>query len=401
MVLDLRILNGACRGDSNGRYTFISDSGSSVNDYFIVSFGLFSDISDCCDLKVVDRIESDHMPLEFRLSFFGNTHKVKQKETFFYSLEKIIWDDNFQDVYFDKIRSQEIQQRLETAIIVLDTNVNTALDMFNSCLKAASECMKKTVKIKASTKVSAWFDKECDVSKKKVRNLLHKYRRTLLAEDRAMFCREKREYKHVLKRKEQEYNDAMIEKLVRSVSDQKEFWNTIHEISFKSKQPRNTIDIDTWFQHFRDLLERDVFNDNDPETDTENELDDESDYFNRPISQEEVLLAVRKLKNRKAAGIDGMIGELLKNAIGCDRVLSFLVSFFNALFDKGVFPKSWSESIMMPLYKKGNINDPNNYRGISMCDITSKLYSTIINYRLQEWVDANNISGEFQAGFQL
>ena len=46
------------------------------------------------------------------------------------------------------------------------------------------------------------------------------------------------------------------------------------------------------------------------------------------------------------------------------------------------------------------MNDPNNYRGISLCDVTSKLYSSIINARLQEWVDDNNITGEFQAGFK-
>eukprot|EP00745_Piridium_sociabile_P037377 TRINITY_DN67893_c0_g2_i6.p1 TRINITY_DN67893_c0_g2~~TRINITY_DN67893_c0_g2_i6.p1 ORF type:complete len:219 (-),score=13.44 TRINITY_DN67893_c0_g2_i6:162-818(-) len=34
-VLDLCILNGLCKGDLQGRYTYISDSGNSVNDYLI------------------------------------------------------------------------------------------------------------------------------------------------------------------------------------------------------------------------------------------------------------------------------------------------------------------------------------------------------------------------------
>ena len=37
---------------------------------------------------------------------------------------------------------------------------------------------------------------------------------------------------------------------------------------------------------------------------------------------------------------------------------------------------------------------------MSICDISSKIYSTIINSRLQEWVDENNLTGEFQAGFK-
>ena len=41
--------------------------------------------------------------------------------------------------------------------------------------------------------------------------------------------------------------------------------------------------------------------------------------------------------------------------------MDFLVKFFNVLFDRGRYPDSWTESIIVPLFKKGNQNDPNNY----------------------------------------
>jgi len=128
-------------------------------------------------------------------------------------------------------------------------------------------------------------------------------------------------------------------------------------------------------------------------TDTDNEH-----VFNRPISEEEVMLAFRKLKCNKAAGPDGVISELLKNA--GQFILPFFVRFFNVLFDKGVYPQSWCESIILPLYKKGDTNDPGNYRGISLGDASSKIYGADINRRLQEWVEEHNITGEYQAGFK-
>ena len=70
------------------------------------------------------------------------------------------------------------------------------------------------------------------------------------------------------------------------------------------------------------------------------------------------------------------------------------------MFDKGIFPDGWTESTDIPLFKKGDMNNPSNYRGISLCDRSSKLYSTIINNRLREWVEQNNITGEYQAGFK-
>ena len=126
----------------------------------------------------------------------------------------------------------------------------------------------------------------------------------------------------------------------------------------------------------------------------------ESDvYYDKPVTREEVLLAIQRLKNGKAAGPDGIIGELFKHAghLAVDILIrffkysvDFLVRFFNILFDRGIYPYSWTESIIVPLFKKGNQNDPNNYRGISLCDISSKLYSSIINNRLQEWIEQNN-----------
>ena len=50
------------------------------------------------------------------------------------------------------------------------------------------------------------------------------------------------------------------------------------------------------------------------------------------------------------------------------------------------------------LFKTGTVNDPGNYRGISLCDTSSKLHSSIINRRLQELVEQNNITGEYQDG---
>ena len=54
----LNILNGACNGDREGCYTYISQSGSSVNDYFILSNDLLLFLDSFCKLVVKDRFDS-------------------------------------------------------------------------------------------------------------------------------------------------------------------------------------------------------------------------------------------------------------------------------------------------------------------------------------------------------
>ena len=73
---------------------------------------------------------------------------------------------------------------------------------------------------------------------------------------------------------------------------------------------------------------------------------------------------------------------------------------FSMFYLTVVYIQIVGQSIIVPLFKKGSLNDPDNYRGISLCDISSKLYSSIINNRLQEWIEQNNLSGECQAGFK-
>ena len=103
--------------------------------------------------------------------------------------------------------------------------------------------------------------------------------------------------------------------LLASVKSQRDFWEAVHKVSFKRKFVRNDIAVDDWFQHFRTLLEKEVNNDDIIDSsidDYDDDDDDENHTLNRPISEAEVLLALRNIKLRKAPGPDGIIGEIIK-----------------------------------------------------------------------------------------
>ncbi|ESO92263.1 hypothetical protein LOTGIDRAFT_121226 [Lottia gigantea] len=58
---------------------------------------------------------------------------------------------------------------------------------------------------------------------------------------------------------------------------------------------------------------------------------------------------------------------------------------FNLILTTGIFPSSWSESLLMPIYKKGQKNDTNNYRGIALSSCLSKVLLSIINKRITNY----------------
>ena len=55
---------------------------------------------------------------------------------------------------------------------------------------------------------------------------------------------------------------------------------------------------------------------------------------------------------------------------------------------------------MVPIYKKNDPDDVNNYRGISLVSCLSKIFTGILNKRLNDWVENNNIVSDAQFGFR-
>jgi hypothetical protein len=59
-------------------------------------------------------------------------------------------------------------------------------------------------------------------------------------------------------------------------------------------------------------------------------------------------------------------------------------------------PVQWKESIIVPVHKKGDKTDRNNYHGISLLSTSYKILSNILS-RLGLYVD--EIIGDHQCGF--
>ncbi len=108
---------------------------------------------------------------------------------------------------------------------------------------------------------------------------------------------------------------------------------------------------------------------------------------------------IKKLKNGKSPGIDMVLNKYIKNT---QNILCPLyISLFNKILDTGVMPTDWLAGIIVPLYKsKGDIQDVNNYRGITLLSCMGKLFTSILNERLSNFSDTMNIINETQAGFR-
>lgn len=112
----------------------------------------------------------------------------------------------------------------------------------------------------------------------------------------------------------------------------------------------------------------------------------------------EVILALNQTKNKKTPGPDGIPFEFFKSLP--HEGIHFLQIFFNIILNQETPPKNWSNIFLSMIYKKGDKYDPVNYQPIALINCVFKIFSMILNNRLQTWSEELNLIPEFQAGFR-
>ena len=94
-----------------------------------------------------------------------------------------------------------------------------------------------------------------------------------------------------------------------------------------------------------------------------------------PITRAEILKRIKKLKSDKAHGPDTLLNEYFIESAGL--ICGQLEVLFNKILNKGEFPKSWTQGIIIPLHKKGSYSDTNNYRGITLVSCFGKIFNSL------------------------
>lgn len=271
-----------------------------------------------------------------------------------------------------------------------------------SILGAAADCL-GTATCGGSAKNTKWWNseiKEAVLEKKRIYNL---WLQNKCEVNRVLYRDIKLKVKLLIRNaKDLEWKKFGDDLELAGQQRNKKFWTTVKRIrnGLQKSSSGSVLDangglvsdqsaiLGRWKEYFENLLEAqngDSF-----------ALNDDHEGDMRGISFNEVVFAVRKLKNGKAAGVDEIRGEFLK--CSGKAGLEWLHRILNLAWRSGKVPSDWSSAIIAPIYKKGNAKDCNNYRGISLLSIVGKLYATIIEKRVRDIVEDS--LDENQCGFR-
>jgi len=125
-----------------------------------------------------------------------------------------------------------------------------------------------------------------------------------------------------------------------------------------------------WSNHFSQLLNVHFVND----------VRQTEIYTAEPLVPElsafDVELAIGKLKRHKSPGIDQTPAEMIE--VGGRKFHYATHKLINSIWNKKELIEEWKESIIIPIYKKGDKTDCISCRGTSLVSTTHKILSNIL-----------------------
>ena len=116
------------------------------------------------------------------------------------------------------------------------------------------------------------------------------------------------------------------------------------------------------------------------------------------VSNEITLNFIKQASSRKATGYDGISMKLIKQ--NQQLLAPILTHMINLVIKCSLFPDSQKIARVKPLYKKGEISDPNNFRPISILTSISKLCEKVLAFQLRHHMEFNELFCDSQFGFR-
>lgn len=298
----------------------------------------------------------------------------------------------------------EFRLKLENRFQVLEDIGNTVEDNWKTFKTIIQETTKEVCGKAKRPRKKPWFDDECQLKIKERKTFKEIWLGNPSDENKRNYSNSCREMTRLFRRKKRQYINSLLEK-AQNESDKnpRSFYKTIKlftggytPISYGVKKNDEIVIekskvLDIWKDYFQDLLNG--------EEDTEGFSS--PTYLNvqpniEDPTVEEIQEIIKTMKNNKAPGEDGICAEILK--AGGIELAKKLHKIILQVWEREDIPEDWRNAIIIPIHKKGDKRDPNNYRGISLLSTSYKVLSKVLQKRLEKYTE--EIIEEHQAGFQ-
>jgi hypothetical protein len=124
----------------------------------------------------------------------------------------------------------------------------------------------------------------------------------------------------------------------------------------------------------------------------------QDDFNFKEISYNDARDAILALSSSSAKDVYHINSKIIKTLVNVIYIL--LTKIFNKCIAENVFPNVLKISKVIPLFKKGDKDNMNNYRPISIVPTFSKVFEYLLKKQITKFFDNNNLFSKNQYGFR-
>ena len=117
-----------------------------------------------------------------------------------------------------------------------------------------------------------------------------------------------------------------------------------------------------------------------------------------PVNVDTIILTIKSLKETSAVGSDGISMRFIKDALYI--IAFYLTCIINTSIVTGTFPTSWKHALVVPILKTGDVDDPNNFRPLSLLPVISKILEKVVTNQLMYFLESSKLLSNTQHGFR-
>ena len=316
------------------------------------------------------------------------------------------WNESSKDLFLKKMSDPIISNKLD---IFCQTNFpcsNAAAEQFTEIISGAIKSVFRRKRRKMQ-KINRHipYDKELQIAKRHFKKYKGQLSRDPNNTDRRIrFIRERRLYKKLVYKVKKKSQELRLHKMASlEQNDPKAFWKNIKKLLAPPDDGPSIITHPNWFKHFYDVLNAVNPDSTDPQflkyvvealplLETHTEL---AANLNGPVTAGELNSIMKNTKAGKTTFLDDISNDALK--LGLPVLEKAILYLFNNVMHVQTFPESWNEGLIVPIHKKGDKLNVDNYRGIIISSCIGKIFLKVIASRIDSYMNLWCIN---QCGFK-
>lgn len=244
-----------------------------------------------------------------------------------------------------------------------------------------------------------WFNINSNVARNEYHRVRKLYNRNKTHENKNNLKIVSKRYKTVMKQSINRFKTERISKLKNLKNAKpKEYWKIINSTD---KKDEFSPPLENLYSYFKEVNAQQYDEESQINVEMHNSYESSTinEEINTRITETEIYTAIKNLKNIKSNGPDEILNEHLKYT--ADLMMPVYIQLFNLIFDTGLIPENWTLGNILPIYKnKGDKNKPENYRPITLLSCFGKLFTAIINNRLNKYAEEVEMINPCQVGFR-